>query len=99
MRFFKLVFFILLMVFVFITGAVFVGDNPVDVNIRFYRWQLSDIHLPVLLLGIFSIGLLTGAFATGIRILTLQSKLALMKRQLSLVEKERDKLRLLGLKE
>lgn len=99
MRFLKPVFFILLMAFVSVTGAVFVGDNPALVDVRFYRWQLSEISLPLLLLATFSVGLLIGAFATIIRVLTLQSKLALVKRQLKLVEKERDKLRLLGLKE
>jgi len=99
MRFIKLVFFIVLMSFVFITGAVFVSDNPVTVDISFYRWQLSDISLPLLTLAIFSVGLLFGAFATVVRVIALQSKLALVKRQLKLVEKERDKLRLLGLKE
>jgi len=99
MRFIKLVFFIVLISLACLTGAVFVADNPVSVDVSFYRWQLSQISFPIFSLAFFTVGILIGAFATVVRVIALQSKLALVKRQLKLVEKERDKLRLLGLKE
>ncbi len=99
MRLLKLLIFIVLMSVVAVIGATFVQENPAVVDLKFYKWQLASIRLPLLCLAVFSVGLLTGAFATVIRVLTLQSKLALIKRQLKSVEKERDKLRLLGIKE
>ncbi|GAA3914113.1 LapA family protein [Litoribacillus peritrichatus] len=99
MRLLKLLFFIVVMSVVAITGALFVIDNPTLVDINFYKWQLPNISVPLLSLFVFAVGLLTGAFATVIRVIALQSKLALVKRQLKQVEKERDKLRLLGIKE
>lgn len=77
-------------------GAVFVADNPEVVNVSFYRWQLHQISLPLFSIAVFSIGLLVGAFATAIRVISLQSRLALVQRQLNSVEKERDKLKLSG---
>jgi uncharacterized membrane protein YciS (DUF1049 family) len=99
MRLLKLIILITLTISVFIIGALFVADNPELVDVRFYRWQLSDISISLLLLGFFAIGLLVGLLATIMWVAVLKSKLMLLKRQLSSVEKERDKLRLLGLKE
>jgi uncharacterized integral membrane protein len=96
MKSLKLVAVLLLAALLFSISAVFVSENPTLVDVRFYRWQFAEVSLPLLMIITLSIGLIIGAVMAGMRVVTLKAQLSLTKRQLKLVEKERDKLKLLG---